>query len=80
MHAYFPDRPKGDLQIHRKWHHFSDCLSKYYEGRMDSKKSEYEWEKEKEDLFDEKARVIEEILGSEITGFRVWKGLKATGL
>lgn len=72
LHAYFPDPEKGDEQIHKKWHLFSDQLSKYYENsrEIDSKKSADHWEKEREKLFEEKARVIAEILTSKITGFR----------
>jgi len=72
LHAYFPDESKGEMQIHKKWTRFSGRLSRYYETARDTncKKSEDELVKEKEDLFEEKAVVIEEILGSKITGFR----------
>ena len=68
LHAYFPDKEKGDMQIHKKWDRFSGRLSKYYENN--SARSAEELNKDKEGLFEEKARIIEDILTSKITGFR----------
>jgi hypothetical protein len=82
MHAYFPDPKKGDKQVHRKWHYFSDRLTRYYEDSRDTdnKKSSAQSEKDKEDLFKEKARIIEEILASKITGFLVGKRFNRSAL
>lgn len=72
LHAYFPDPKKGNEQIHKKWRFFSDSLSEYYENgsEKENKKSIEHWEKEKEKLFDQKSKIIAEILTSKITGFR----------
>jgi len=72
LHAYFPEKEKGDTQIHRRWHCFSDQLTKHCENGMDMncKKIPDQLEKEKEALFEEKAKIIENILAARITGFR----------
>jgi RNase H-fold protein (predicted Holliday junction resolvase) len=71
LHAYFPNTEIGDMQIHKKWDRFSEQLTKYYEESrvVNSKVSDEQSKKEKEALFEEKARVIEDILASKITGF-----------
>lgn len=71
LHAYFPDETKGEMQIHKRWEQFSDRLSQHYKTVINTvcEKSEDQWEKEKDDLFEEKAGVIKDILSSTITGF-----------
>lgn len=72
LHAYFPDKKKEGKQIHKRWRRFSDRLSEYYEKTRDTstKKTLDQLENDREDLFEEKARIIEDILASKITGFR----------
>ena len=70
LHAYFPDTDKGDRQIHKKWEKFSNQLTKYYEDSRDNKKRVEDLNVEKENLFEEKAKIIAEILASKITGFK----------
>jgi hypothetical protein len=74
LHAYFSDTDKGDSQLHIKWDCFSSRLSKYYEDARvaGGKHSADQREEEKEELFEKKARIIEEILASKITGFQPW--------
>jgi len=71
LHAYFPDPSKGERQIHKKWRHFSDRLTQYYESASDvaNKSDADRLEKEREELFEEKAAVIQEILRSKVSGF-----------
>lgn len=73
LHAYFPDKEKGDMQIHEKWKNFSNQLTQYYEDSRaeNPKKSGDGLKKEKENLFEIKATIIEEILASKITGFKI---------
>lgn len=72
LHAYFSDKEKDDMQVHKKWEKFSNQLTKYYEDLSDknSRKSVDDLNEKKEDLFEGKAKIIEEILASKITGFR----------
>lgn len=72
LHAYFPDPSKADMQIHKKWRYFSDRLTRYYESGREKgyKNSEEHLLRDKDDLFEEKARVIEDILRSRVTGFQ----------
>ncbi len=72
LHAYFPNPEKGEEQIHRKWHIFSDHLSEYYKtNRIKENITDLDYfKKEREILFKEKASIIAEILTSKITGFR----------
>jgi hypothetical protein len=73
LHAYFRDPIEGGKQIHLMWNCFSERLTKYYEHSrdLDGKISDDQSEKEKEDLFEEKASIIKDILASKITGFQV---------
>lgn len=72
LHAYFPNREKGDEQIHKKWDKFSEKLTMYYEESRKNicKNSLDKLNEGKEVLFEEKAKIIEEILTSQITGFK----------
>lgn len=71
LHAYFPDPQKKEEQLHRKWRHFSDKLSKFFETyRVKKVLDEEEFRIDKEDLFNEKAIIIGKVLTSTITGFR----------
>ncbi len=66
LHAYFPHSKKGDESIHERWKHFSQDLSLYYQDSRDTNKvSADQWEH----LLTEKARIIEDILASQLTGF-----------
>lgn len=77
LHAYFPEEKLGDEQIHKKWDRFKDALSKFYEENSDinKKKDARVLEEEKEKLFDEKAKIIQEILASRIKVFRKVHGM-----
>lgn len=73
LHAYFPESKRnGHEALHLKWRLFSDDLSNYYKGRwkQEGQKSASCWDEDKDALFDEKTRIIAEILTSKITGFR----------
>lgn len=71
LHAYFPDHLKGEMQTHLKWKQFSERITRYYESGRDKgyKNSEKQSLRDKDDLLEEKARVIEDILRSKVTGF-----------
>lgn len=72
LHAYFPDKKKGNYQLHIQWDNFSKRVKKYYEDvtAQGSQLSAGQIDAEKEDLFERKARIIDETLASKITGFR----------
>jgi len=72
LHAYFPHPEKGEKQIHRKWHIFSDQLSNYFKkNRTNENRIDLQYfEKEKNKLFNEKAIIIAEILTTRISGFQ----------
>jgi len=72
LHAYFPKEEIGDEQIHKKWDRFKDALSELYERKwdIDNEKNTRELEEVKEILFDEKAKIMQEILDSKITVFQ----------
>lgn len=68
LHAYFVNDELGNKQIHKRWNRFSEKLSQYYKDSRDlrSMVSESQWD----DLLNEKALIIKDILASKITGFR----------
>ena len=72
IHAYFPNPDMGDKQIHRRWHLFSDRVSKYFEDHMpDGNTTDIAAENsEKDHILNEKARIIGLILTTKITGFK----------
>ena len=72
IHAYFPVEEKGDEQIHIKWTDFSDRLSEYFKKyrEIQEENNECTLEKDKERILHLKAKIIQEILVSQITGFR----------
>jgi len=69
LHAYFPDpQYECDMAIHQKWKMFSERLTAYCESRTDTpyKNAADHLLRDKEALFEEKARIIEELLHSKI--------------
>ncbi len=70
IHAYFPEEAKCEEQIHKKWGRFSDRLGMYVQKSLHRQgpNNEGEFEKEKDQLLEQKARIIKEVLDSKITG------------
>jgi hypothetical protein len=65
IHAYFPD-------VHKCWEIFSDNLSEQYREYRDvEEKDKSDWEKVREDLGDEKSKIIKKILETKIKLLRV---------
>lgn len=81
LHSYFPEKKKGK-NLRAKWDEFQKKLSKFYMDNKDinKKKSKKELDKEIRELklFEDKHKIIKEILGSKIRWKRVKQNKEAS--